>query len=1155
MKRWISWVLSLCLVLSLALPAMAAEEATPEIDENTATEMAAEEGNTEPERLPDDEAPAYNGDAPAVLPDSAAMDAAESADPAIFVENELELPREDDNISEPAADGYGDYAGENITWNVTDGVLTISGEGPMANFGAHSAPWYSQSAGITSLVVSEGVTTLGRYAFYRLENLESVQLPDSLVMMDERAFEQCLALKSIEIPDNVTSVGILAFYGCSSLETVTIGDAVQTLNERAFEGCTALETVNFGQGLLRVGHSAFRGCTALRSMTIPDSVTTLENFAFAECAQLQSVSISSSVEYLSAHLFESCRALTTVEIPDSVSSVMYACFKGCTALEEIRFPENLALIAGSAFEGCNSLRAVYLPKSLISIDGYAFMNCSSLEELHYNGSEGLWKTVSGSHLLINYVIHCVVPELPASGTFTNDILAEFSWTLNEQGVLTVEGEGALPAFQKYENSSGRHMLPPWVEYLGLIRKVVIGDGISVIGSYTFYDCDTVTELTLPDGLTAIEDYAFLNCDSLAETVFPASLERVGKYAFSGTGLKSLAIPGTVSALGAYAFSEISALEEVSFSADLILGEGVFKNCDALVRVSLAEGITALPDFAFYDCDALASLQLPSTLQSIGIRCFDGCGKLTAAPLPDSILSIGGMAFSGCDLRQLSIPASVQSIGGSAFQNNLHLAAVTLPFVAEMGAGVFNGCAGMTSAALAEGWTELPDTTFDKCVALSSVRLPSTLVSIGENALRNCEALKSIVFPAGLTSIGCCAFSSCGLTTLSLPDGLETIDNGAFQNNDFKHVSVPGSVRAVGASVFAYCDKLKTATFEEGVTSIGGGCFYECGQLTAINLPSTIEILRSTLDFPAAVTLTVAADPDGKRSFLGWIDDAGFVYTSEQIVAGADATGSLTALWTLIWNGYDDVPEGSWYYDYVRYCYENGLMQGMDDSHFAPNGSATRAQVVMVLYRIAGEPTVSESAAFTDVAESSWYHDAVVWAAAEGIALGNGDGTFLPNHAVTREQFLVFLYRFADSLGLIINDWDGLYHLDSEDASSVSSWAMDAEVWSLVVGLQTGYEESGGGYTVRPASLLTRAELATFLARYASNVVLYYMAELAESLCGYTADDVLSLFGTADEVEEVDAQTRYWYYEDVGLVLEIRWYAEESVWYQYDWWWA
>ena len=141
--------------------------------------------------------------------------------------------------------------GENLKWNLTDGVLTINGTGAMTNYEevVSKAPWYSYRDNIISTIINEGVTNIGYYAFYRCSSLLSVTIPNSVTSIGNNAFSGCTGLTSVTIPNNVTSIGGAAFNGCSSLTSIEIPNSVLSIGSAAFSGCTNLKTVSNNSSL------------------------------------------------------------------------------------------------------------------------------------------------------------------------------------------------------------------------------------------------------------------------------------------------------------------------------------------------------------------------------------------------------------------------------------------------------------------------------------------------------------------------------------------------------------------------------------------------------------------------------------------------------------------------------------------------------------------------------------------------------------------------------------------------------------------------------------------------------------------------------------------------------------------------------------------
>ena len=182
--------------------------------------------------------------------------------------------------------------------------------------------------------------------------------------------------------------------------------------------------------------------------------------------------------------------------------------------------------------------------------------------------------------------------------------------------------------------------------------------------------------------------------------------------------------------------------------------------------------------------------------------------------------------------------------------------------------------------------------------------------------------------------------------------------------------------------------------------------------------------------------------------------------------------------------FTDLNMDLWYHDGIHYCLENGLMNGVGNALFAPNGTITRAQIVTIIYRLEGEPAVTDGSAFTDVADGTWYTDAVAWAAANEIMGGYGNGLFGPNDPITREQFAATLYRYAQYKGYDVSISENTNIQSFADFDAISEYAITAMQWTFDKGIITGISAT----TLEPQGIATRAQAAAMLQRFCENVV-------------------------------------------------------------------
>lgn len=202
------------------------------------------------------------------------------------------------------------------------------------------------------------------------------------------------------------------------------------------------------------------------------------------------------------------------------------------------------------------------------------------------------------------------------------------------------------------------------------------------------------------------------------------------------------------------------------------------------------------------------------------------------------------------------------------------------------------------------------------------------------------------------------------------------------------------------------------------------------------------------------------------------------------VSSQSASWSVEGIWTADDGGdpaaqlpFEDVAQGSWYYEAVRYVYENKLYLGTSDTTFSPAEPMARKMITTVLYRLDGSHAVAYAPLFRDIPDNMWYTDGTVWAGQNGIVSGVGDQLFAPDDPVVRQQIAVILYNYAEFVGA---DTSGRGDLSAfADRGEIASWAQEAVSWAVSVGILRG--ASGN---VFPTQQATRAEVAAMLQRFA-----------------------------------------------------------------------
>ncbi|MGE4484304.1 MAG: YDG domain-containing protein [Oscillospiraceae bacterium] len=241
---------------------------------------------------------------------------------------------------------------------------------------------------------------------------------------------------------------------------------------------------------------------------------------------------------------------------------------------------------------------------------------------------------------------------------------------------------------------------------------------------------------------------------------------------------------------------------------------------------------------------------------------------------------------------------------------------------------------------------------------------------------------------------------------------------------------------------------------------------------------TIDPEGATVEKGDDQTFTITADTGYEIKYVlvdGLTVGAVDSYTFEDVTAYHTIKAVFSKVEAV--NQFTDVESGDWFSEAVNYVFDNGLMNGMTDTEFAPATKMNRAMLVTVLWRIAGEKSGTSDQAFGDIPSGAYYEEAVRFAVENGITAGRGDGNFDPNADVTREEMALFFYRFAQYMGYDVSA--GADISGYSDASDISSWAGDAMAWANSVGLITGRTDT----ELAPAGDATRAEIATIIMRF------------------------------------------------------------------------
>lgn len=507
-----------------------------------------------------------------------------------------------------SATTYSGSCGENLNWslNTNTGVLTITGEGDMYDYGYFTdvstgtsynygdTPWYWYKYYIKTIILPNGLTYIGNDAFYNCYNLASVNLPNTIALICSGAFANT-ALTEIKIPEGVRYIGHAGALGSG---------------RGVFQDCTNLKSVKLPESLFSIGMDSFSGCSSLVDISLPKSLNMICSSAFYDCYSLESVyycgteeewntiSIDYGNEYLTnaqrynhkfgawitdanGRIYRTCSLCGDEEVStegtshDFVSGVCSVCkvisaemltytvsnnkatitacdtsVSGDVIIPSILGGYSVKTIDSDSFFGCSRITDITIPDSVTSISEKAFYYCSNLKNIIVDSNNANYCSVDG-----------------------------VLFDKNKTTILCCPG-----------GKSGEYRIP---------------DNVTSVGNYAFGECRKITKIYIPDTVSQIGTSAFKYCQSLT----------------------SINIPATVTSIG----------------------YGTFNECRSLPSIVIPDTVKSIGDYAFSYCRGFTSVTIPNSVTSIGNYAFSSCHYLVSAVIPNSVTKIGDGVFNYCDV--------------------------------------------------------------------------------------------------------------------------------------------------------------------------------------------------------------------------------------------------------------------------------------------------------------------------------------------------------------------------------------------------------------------------------------------------------------------------------------------------------------------------
>ena len=750
--------------------------------------------------------------------------------------------------------------GENLEWEVSkDGTLTISGNGPMEEFeydynGGYTTPWYAYKDIVKKVVIENGVTTIGYYAFPNFEYITEIYIPYTVIRFDGPIWGATIYGYTGSYAEEYS-----ANYGN---EFVSLGE----IPEGAF-----LVDVDYGEnhhwtldvkGVLTISGTGEMPeedsqysypwsdlMDSVKEVVIEEGVTTVSSNAFYEFENIRKVTTKGNMDYIGDNAFYRCTSLEEVDL-SVIDTFKYGAFNGCYSLKNVEIPKGAKKIENYAFANSDSLEYVLVPYSVETIENYAFSyNSSGFTVKGYKGSEAE-KHTKRVYPNLNFESLGMIPlDEEVRGTIGDNI----SWTLSTDGTFVMSGEGEMLPECGYNSG-------PWYNYKDYIKKVVITDGITSICRYAFYNHTQLSSVSLPDSLIFIDAVAFSDCPKLTEVTVPASV--LGMNGAFDDYRENFTIKGyTNSAAEKYAkkygidFESIGVMEKEviesgscgenlnwTFDNTCVLkisGSGKMadyeentvpwrKYANVISEIELSDEITHIGNNAFSFHDGLFDVELPSDLESIGSYAFMGSHNVRRYEVPKSVKHIGAYAFYET-YYPILVYGNPETIGDEAFgftrvysekggsceefcqTSDARFYALTdsgklgdnVTWDVDVTTGVLNITGTGEIYDYVISWF---DTESDNPVdgeppyksgyvdLLTTINISEGITRLGDNCFYG-AGVREITFPSTLESIGEYAFASCGFS--------ETASASGSYGNGFEKIVIPESVVDIEAHAFEY----------------------------------------------------------------------------------------------------------------------------------------------------------------------------------------------------------------------------------------------------------------------------------------------------------------------------------------------------------------
>ncbi len=944
------------------------------------------------------------------------------------------------------------------------------------------------------------VTTIGANAFSYCNQFTSITLPDTIRVIGDQAFHTWSNPKVTEfiLPEGLEEVGKWAFYGFSNVD-FKLPDSLRIIGDEAFV-FSGITEAKFGDNLEYVGKRAFMNCSKLVKAELPVVAQDTEGL-YLYCGALKEISIEDGVERIPENCFFNC-PVEVVEFPDSVKEIGKSAFYG-TALYDLGLEgTNITTIGDFAYAGLKNCYDFVIPDSVTYVGANVFYWCRYVRSISFGENVAYVGEGTMNTFFIHNEVSAVHVEVASATAGAAVRRSGFLGIIYKDGVKFDVYTGAsfiIDGLTYTPISSDEVMVTAMEE--GLSGVIVIPEQVRCEGDNMTYT------------VTAIADGVFKSKYYITEIHLPDTITRVGERAFDQIhGLEYINIPRnltTLSGIQAFGYGGWNALEWSGvWNPTTLTIPGTLKTWNSsafagnhYTSIVVEEGVDHIGEYGIGYNSHVESVQLPGSLRVIEGNGMASMPNLHELDIPEGVIYIGREAFNSTPLESITLPDTLQYIGSRAFYSYFIDYNTPYPYVKTYtGIPELNIPGGL----IGMGWNAVEPVVKVTTVLGSQRNLVVERNNLEEGNLPTVIWDGRTDIPAGDYSVipeGMAVTMEEGTViegtlyvegtliyacTIEPGDGLVVTGEAIRQHGEFELRNIQGATCGTdgysGDVCCVECNEVMSAgqvipaTGEHTNTEVRNAQAATCiaegytGDTYCLDCGLLVQEGQSiAIDEDNHVNTEVRNIQEATCASDGYTGDT-YCLDCEKLVASGEVIPAVCPS-----NSFTDVPKGQWYHEAVDFVVDANLMNGISETSFAPNATASRAMVVTTLYRMAGSPEVNGENNFTDLTQD-WYAAAVQWAVETGVTTGYSETIFAPNAPITREQLATMLYRYAKACGMDVSAQADLSGYT--DAGEISSWALTAMAWANAEGIIQGDSET----TLSPRATSTRAQLAMVLTR-------------------------------------------------------------------------